>query len=622
MIGLLFLISCREEGVCSAQEPLKSALEERLKQSCDGIRPSEITKLQLSNYPEPISSASILSRFINVQELRMSDTNLSDISFVLHMPRLEILHLDHSDVRDISPLSSASMLEELWLDYTKVSDISALSNLEHIRVLTLRESKILDISPLSNLHKLEVLDVSNTSVFDISPIRKGGNLKALSIRNTQVDSIKALSNHTRLRLLDMRKTRVVDVSPLSSLSELTALDAGQSRIKRLPFLPSVQEFRLDGNPLEPDGCDLVGGIVKEECVRIISTKQHPFVDMCIRRSQLPFHQETTMESLISVMGVQNCSQLFDVVQGDIDIRGVPILDMRLFESLSITSIRVDQEWLWPEFCPKDSSNLAIQAVCTQVHQKNNEQLQSNELGFLKLCRETTDREIRKTIDAMMDSTRTQSCVRLWMSGTQQSEWEVSRKGFSNLEPFAFFPNLKALLLDYNNIVDVSNLAMLPQLQILWLDDNQITDIEPLKSNKNLLWIGLGDNQIEDISMLSSVLHVRRLWLGGNAISDVSTLSSLKHMRKLHLAGNQIQDISALGSLVYLERLYLADNYIADVRPLSSLKRLQFLTVGLDYQESPLEAHHWLLRGNPIVTCPSEGDAPLPIQLACSFVDSY
>ena len=618
MIVLFLLLSCREEGVCSATEPLKSALEERLEQSCRDILPSKITTLQLSNYPEPISSASILSRFTSLKELRISDTKLSDISFVAHMPKLEVLHLDHSDVYDLSPLSKTPKLKELWLDYTKVEDLSPLSKLSQLRVLTLRESKILDISPLKQVKKLEVLDISNTSVFDISYIREGKNLKALSIRNTQVDSISALANHKELRLLDMRKTRVSDLSPLSSLSQLTALDAGQSRIVRLPILPSLQEFRLDGNPLATDGCGSVSGVMEEECVRSMRTKKHPFLDMCIRRAQLSFHQETTIESLMDSLQVQDCSQLLDSLSGDIDIRGVPILDMRVFEELSITSILVDQDWIWPEFCPKESTNPAVKSICTQVHKKNNEQIQSKELGFLNVCRETTDREIRKTLDAMMDATHTQSCIRLWMSGTQQSEWEISRKGFSNLEPFSFFPNLKALLLDYNDIVDVSELASLPQLQILWLDDNQIIDLSKLDQNKRLLWLGLGDNEIENLSVLGSMPNIRRLWLGGNKITDISSLSSLKQLRKLHLAGNQIQDISALSSLQHLERLYLADNDISDVRPLSGLTNLHFLTVGLDYQESPLEAHHWLLRGNPIAHCPN--DAPLPIQLACSFVE--
>ena len=486
MIGVLFLMACREEGVCSAREPLKSALEERLEMSCADIRPSEVTQLQLSNYPEPISTADILSRFSSLRELRISDTKLSDISFVANMPALEVLHLDHSDVRDLSPLSRAPMLEEIWLDYSKVDDLSPLSQLAHLRVLTLRESKILDVSPLKDMRKIEVLDLSNTSIFDISPLQGCQNLKALSIRNTQVDNIEALSKHVQLRLLDMRKTRVSDISPLSSLTGLTALDAGQSRITRLPPLPALQELKLDGNPLEAGGCDLVSGLNKEECVRSTANVQNPFVDMCIRRAQLPFHQETTMESLISSMSMQDCSQLFSSLQGDVDLRGVPVLDLRVLEELPITSIQVDQDWIWPEFCPKESRSHAIQNVCTQVHKKNDAQIQSNELGFLQLCRETKDREIRKTLDAMMDATHTQSCVRLWMSGTQQSEWEVSRRGFSNLEPFAFFPNLKALLLDYNNIVDVSQLALLPQLQILWLDDNQIADLSPLKANKKYL----------------------------------------------------------------------------------------------------------------------------------------
>ena len=618
MIGFLMIVSCREEGICTAPEPLKTAIVVRTGKSCEDVQPSSMTHLHMSNYPHPIEDVSILSRFVSLKELRLSDTKISDISFVSHMPQLSILHLDHSEVHDISPLYSNLMLEELWLDYSKVVDLTPLKNLKKLRILTLRESKILDIYPLRSMEKLEVLDISNTSIFDLSPLKNIGSLQAVSIRNTQVDDIGSLSKHTHLRLLDMRKTRVSDLYPLSSLSKLTALDAGQNRIEHIPSMPSLEEFRIDGNPLATDGCRELQGVPKEECIRSMTNQQDGFVNACIRRDQLSFHQETTIESLLSVFQLKNCSQLAKKIHGSIDIRGVPILDMRLLEEFPLDNIQVDIDWIWPEFCPQKTQNKGIQDICVSVHQKVKKQVEKSELAFLRLCKEATDDDIRTTLSWMMESTNTQSCIRLWMSGSQKSEWEVSRKGVSSLSPFAFFPNLKALLLDYNDIVDLSPLSLLPQLQILWLDDNRILDISALNNNQKLLWLGLGDNEILDLSVLSSLPHIRRLWLGGNDIREISSLSSLYELRKLHLAGNQIQDVSPLSSLPFLERLYLADNKITDARPLSSLHKLQFLTVGLDYEESPLEAHHWLLRGNPIVHCPQK--SPLPIQLACSFVE--
>ena len=164
---------------------------------------------------------------------------------------------------------------------------------------------------------------------------------------------------------------------------------------------------------------------------------------------------------------------------------------------------------------------------------------------------------------------------------------------------------------------MSSIAKLPKLKVLWLDNNQIKDISPL-SNGNYLWLSAGENQISDIAPLTTQTQLLYLWLGGNNIEDISPISNLKALRKLHLAKNTIVNIEPLSQLPKLEKVYLAENRITDPSTLLNMNKLQLLNIGLDDQESPLEASRWLLSNNPIPSsfC-QQKDLPYLLEFHCS-----
>ena len=73
-------------------------------------------------------------------------------------------------------------LTELELDDTQVSDISPLSKAKKLERLSIRRTLVTDVSPLKDLLKLKYLYVEGSAVTDISPLQPaiGRGLKIVS----------------------------------------------------------------------------------------------------------------------------------------------------------------------------------------------------------------------------------------------------------------------------------------------------------------------------------------------------------------------------------------------------------------------------------------------------------
>jgi Leucine-rich repeat (LRR) protein len=90
------------------------------------------------------------------------NTDMVDISFVAHMPDLEIAILSGAPIKDVSPLANCKKLEFLELAWCgHVSDISALAGCDGLRYLNLGQTKVKDLSPLKNLDLLMLSHVTS-----------------------------------------------------------------------------------------------------------------------------------------------------------------------------------------------------------------------------------------------------------------------------------------------------------------------------------------------------------------------------------------------------------------------------------------------------------------------------
>lgn len=106
-----------------------------------------------------IRDASVLKYCTEVKYLDLGHNDeLADLSFIEHMPKLEVLIIAMTAITDISPVRSCPELDYVELNSTNIADISPLSacgKLHHLNIAGCPNIK--DISPLYGLGGLERL---------------------------------------------------------------------------------------------------------------------------------------------------------------------------------------------------------------------------------------------------------------------------------------------------------------------------------------------------------------------------------------------------------------------------------------------------------------------------------
>ena len=147
----------------------------------------------------------------------------------------------------------------------------------------------------------------------------------------------------------------------------------------------------------------------------------------------------------------------------------------------------------------------------------------------------------------------------------------------------FWELCRVLVLDYQQISDISALAALP-LEYLSLTGNRVEDLSPLAGCTGLQVLDLGENPVKDIRALSGLSSLRELCLDYTGISSLSPLSGLP-LEKLKARSVWIKDYSPLEScpsLVSLITGELPSGAWESIARLSTLEELRvYSSSGLD-----------------------------------------
>ena len=165
-----------------------------------------------------------LKAFQNLRVLSIHNQNISDISFVTYLAKLEKIDFRHNLIQNIDPIGELEHLRIINLSYNNISDISALKNSADLELLNLDyNGNISDLSAISLLSKMESLSISETNINDLSPISNLTNMDFLCFDGCNVEDITPISGLTKLTYLDMRYNSISDIAPLSEMHELEFL---------------------------------------------------------------------------------------------------------------------------------------------------------------------------------------------------------------------------------------------------------------------------------------------------------------------------------------------------------------------------------------------------------------
>lgn len=168
-----------------------------------------------------------LSGLHKLYYLRISDNNISDISFISDLEGLNILEAKNNDIEEFPGLNAN--------DNNAVIDLSG--------------NKHLDLSTI-NIEKVETLDLSNCDIDNdkINDLPSNENLKSLLLSNNHISSLDFLSKF-KLQALDISYTDITDLSELEdneyAESILSLNVSGINNIQGIERLPLLNALILD-----------------------------------------------------------------------------------------------------------------------------------------------------------------------------------------------------------------------------------------------------------------------------------------------------------------------------------------------------------------------------------------
>jgi len=141
-----------------------------------------------------------------------------------------------------------------------------------------------------------------------------------------------------------------------------------------------------------------------------------------------------------------------------------------------------------------------------------------------------------------------------------TQFYASNKSITDMTGLEYATNLRDLRLPCNWITSISVVATLSNLEVLVMNNNEIGDLSPLAGLSNLRHLDFHDNhRISNLSPLTGLSALNTLILRGNQISDLWPLSGLNSLENLELSYNDISDISPLCGLTNLSSLDLRGN---------------------------------------------------------------
>lgn len=158
----------------------------------------------------------------------------------------------------------------------------------------------------------------------------------------------------------------------------------------------------------------------------------------------------------------------------------------------------------------------------------------------------------------------------------------------DLELLTNCTNLKVLVLDYQQITNLSPLAQLP-LEYLSLTGNQISNLDPLSGRTGLQVLDLGENPVRSVEVLDGLPALREVTLEAVGITSVESFEA-SDVQSLNVRGNWITDFSPLESCSSLSRLIVGELPDQAVETLAGLSNLEELRL---YSTPEVDLNHFV-----------------------------
>lgn len=187
--------------------------------------------------------------------LNVSNTGVSDLSYLAGCSKLSSVIADNSQVADISCLSNLQKLTAISMNNCRITTADTESFALQLKTLNLANNNLKDCSGFRNTTVLKEVNLSGNDLTDVSWLRKSGATLTeldLSGNNLDAEQIAFVGECVGLRKLYLNDIPMEDLSLLEKLSNLNTLEAihcGIRNIDALEMLPQLEAIRLSLNEI-------------------------------------------------------------------------------------------------------------------------------------------------------------------------------------------------------------------------------------------------------------------------------------------------------------------------------------------------------------------------------------
>jgi Leucine-rich repeat (LRR) protein len=232
---------------------VESYIRKELKKEQESIKKKDLLKInKLYISEEKINSIDDLAYCKNLKELSLFDCQITDISAISSLTKMESLNLCYNHIEKLDAVKKMYNLKELYIYGCLINDFSGIANLVKLENIVADHNTCENTSAFKKLVNLENLSLVSNNISKIDSLKGLKKLTNLDLAGNQIKDINAIKAMTNLETLVLRYNQIVSIKPLEYLSKLTTLDLENnkiSNIKPLKNLKKLKSVNLYDNPI-------------------------------------------------------------------------------------------------------------------------------------------------------------------------------------------------------------------------------------------------------------------------------------------------------------------------------------------------------------------------------------